>query len=116
MGCLILDPQQLRTSDQHWRPPPVNSNDHLRQQELKQLPYHAVEEGSSARGCPCAAGHQSKRAPTKGGSKPEKESHQPNTIGRRIGPRNQRCRSYPPTSGEKKGENASAGWTPEEDQ
>ena len=21
----------MRTSDQHWRPPPVNSNDHLRQ-------------------------------------------------------------------------------------
>jgi hypothetical protein len=23
--CLVLDSQHLRTSDQHWRPPPVNS-------------------------------------------------------------------------------------------
>jgi hypothetical protein len=29
--CLVLDLQHLRTSDQHWRPPLVNSNDHLRQ-------------------------------------------------------------------------------------
>jgi hypothetical protein len=30
------------------------------------------------------------------------------TTGRRVGSRNQRSRGYPPTSGEKKGENASA--------
>jgi hypothetical protein len=23
--CLVLDSHHLRTSDQHWRPPPVNS-------------------------------------------------------------------------------------------
>jgi hypothetical protein len=29
--CLVLDSQHLRTSDQHWRQPLGNSNDHLRQ-------------------------------------------------------------------------------------
>jgi hypothetical protein len=56
--CLVLDSQHLRTSDQHWRPPPVNSfpqpsaSIHLR---------HAAEEGNGARGCLAATGHKSGR-------------------------------------------------------
>jgi hypothetical protein len=52
-----------------------NSNNYLR---------HVTEEGSSARGCPCIAGHQSRGAPSKGGPKLEKEIYFPNTTEREL--------------------------------
>jgi hypothetical protein len=60
--CLVLDSQHLRTSDQHWRPPPVNS---LPQSSASIRLRHAAEEVNSARGCPTAIGHQSRDALTK---------------------------------------------------
>jgi hypothetical protein len=83
-----------------------NSNNHL---------CHVAREGNSTRGCPCTVGHQLRRTPSKRGPKPEKECHYPNTTGREAGSRDQRSRGYPPTSREKKGENALAVWTLEED-
>jgi hypothetical protein len=53
--CLVLDSQHLRTSDQHWRPPLVNS---LPQPSASIHLRHATEEGNSARGWPTATGHQ----------------------------------------------------------
>jgi hypothetical protein len=43
-----------RTSDQHWRPPPMNS---LPQPSASIHLLHATEEGNRARGCPAATGH-----------------------------------------------------------
>ena len=66
--------------------------------------FHATKEGNSARGCPCTAGHQPRRAPSERSPKPEKEGHQPNTAGGGARPRDQRPRGYPPTSVEKERE------------
>jgi hypothetical protein len=43
--CLVLDLQHLRTSDQHWRPPPVKS---LPQPSANDRLRHATEEDNSA--------------------------------------------------------------------
>jgi hypothetical protein len=59
--CLVLDSQHLRTSDQHWRSPPVNS---LPQSSASVLLRHATEEGNRAKGCPASTGHQSRDALT----------------------------------------------------
>jgi hypothetical protein len=75
---------------------------------------HATEEYNSARGCPCVAGHQPRGAFSERSLKPEKEGHQPNTVGG-ARPRHQRLRSHTPASVEKERENASASWTSEED-
>jgi hypothetical protein len=41
----------------------MNSNDHFDRKSSNNYLRHAVEEGSSTRGCPCATGHQPRRAP-----------------------------------------------------
>ena len=70
--CLVLDSQHLRTSDQHWRPPPVNS---LPQPSASIHLRHAAEEDNSARGCPAAIGHKSGRTLPARGQDPEEKGH-----------------------------------------
>jgi hypothetical protein len=81
MFCLVLDSQHLRTRDQHWCPPLVNSlarpsaSIHLR---------HAAEEGNCARGCPTTTGHQPRDSLAERSSEPENKGYQPNTTGRGV--------------------------------
>jgi hypothetical protein len=70
--CLVLDSQHLRTSDQHWRPPPVNS---LPQPSASIHLGHAAEEDNSASGCPAATGHKSERTLPVRGQEPEEKGH-----------------------------------------
>jgi hypothetical protein len=95
---LVLDSQHLKTSDQHWRPPPVNS---LPQPSASIHLRHAAEEGNSARGYPSATGHQPRDSLLERSPEPEKEGYQTNTAGGRTGPINQGLGGYSPTSAKK---------------
>jgi hypothetical protein len=79
---------------------------------------HAVEESFSARGCCAAAtGHKSGHTLSLSlrGSKPEKEGHQSNTLGGRVGPRDQGHGNHPSTSAKEEGEDGAAGRSSKED-
>jgi hypothetical protein len=80
---LVLDSQHLRTSGQHWRPPPVNS---LPQPSASTHLCHAAEDGNSARGRPATTGHQPRDTPIERSSELEKEGYHSNTTGGGVGP------------------------------
>jgi hypothetical protein len=70
---------------------------------------HAAEESFSARGCcAVATGHKSGDSLSPRGSKPEEESHQSNTPGGGVGPRDQGHGNHPSTSAKEEREDGSA--------
>jgi hypothetical protein len=92
----------LRTSPQHWRPPPVNP---FRPPSANTDLRHATEESLSTRDrCTTAAGPKPKNSFSSRGSKPEEESHQSNTPGGGVGPRDQGYGDHPPASTKEEGE------------
>jgi hypothetical protein len=105
--CLVLDSLHLRTSPQHWRPPPVNP---FRPPSASTDLRHATEESFSDRGC-CAAtiGPKPGNSFSPRSSGPEKEGHLSNTPGRGVGPRNQGHGDHPSASTKKEGEDGATG-------
>jgi hypothetical protein len=87
------------TSGELFRPP-------LASTDLR----HAAEESFSARGCCIAAAGPKPGDPLSPiGPKPEEESHQSNTLGGGVGPRDQEYGDHPSTSTKKEGEDGAAG-------
>jgi hypothetical protein len=102
-----IEPKHLRTSPQYWRPPPVNSFDHLRQALTFVMP---LKESFSARDCcTAAAGPKPGNSFSSRGSKPEEEGHQSNTPGGGVGPRDQGHGNNPSASTKEEGEDGAVG-------
>jgi hypothetical protein len=96
----------LRTSPQHWRPPPVNSLPlfEFRTPSASIDLRHAAEESFSNRGCrSAAAGPQLGDPLSLGGPKPEEEGHQSNASGGRLGPRDQKYGGAPSAGAKEEG-------------
>jgi hypothetical protein len=96
----------LRTSPQHWRPPPVNSLPlfEFRTPSASIELRHAAKESFSNRGCrSAAAGSQPGDPLSSGGPKPEEEGRQTNASGGRLGSRDQKYGDAPSAGAKEEG-------------